>query len=44
MAETDNCTMIASLNVHFALLSCLKGESHEKVGEMRIEGDSLGPN
>jgi hypothetical protein len=23
---------------------CLKGQSHEKVGEMRVEGDSLGPN
>jgi hypothetical protein len=22
----------------------LKGHSHEKVGEMRVEGDSLGPN
>jgi hypothetical protein len=22
----------------------LKGQSHEKVGEMRVEGDSLGPN
>jgi hypothetical protein len=24
--------------------SCLKGQSHEKVGEMRVEGDRLGPN
>jgi hypothetical protein len=25
--------------------SCwLKGQSHEKVGEMRVQGDSLGPN
>jgi hypothetical protein len=22
----------------------LKGQSHEKVGEMRVESDSLGPN
>jgi hypothetical protein len=22
----------------------LKGQSHEKVGEMRVQGDSLGPN
>jgi hypothetical protein len=22
----------------------LKGQSHEKVGEIRVEGDSLGPN
>jgi hypothetical protein len=22
----------------------LKGQSHEKVGEMRVEGDGLGPN
>jgi hypothetical protein len=22
----------------------LKEQSHEKVGEMRVEGDSLGPN
>jgi hypothetical protein len=22
----------------------LKGQSHEKVGKMRVEGDSLGPN
>jgi hypothetical protein len=22
----------------------LKGQSHKKVGEMRVEGDSLGPN
>jgi hypothetical protein len=22
----------------------LKGQSHEKVGEVRVEGDSLGPN
>jgi hypothetical protein len=22
----------------------LKGKSHEKVGKMRVEGDSLGPN
>jgi hypothetical protein len=22
----------------------LKGQSHENVGEMRVEGDSLGPN
>jgi hypothetical protein len=21
-----------------------KGQSHEKVGEMRVQGDSLGPN
>jgi hypothetical protein len=24
--------------------SNLKGQSHEKVGEIRVEGDSLGPN
>jgi hypothetical protein len=23
---------------------CLTGQSHEKVGEMRVKGDSLGPN
>jgi hypothetical protein len=22
----------------------LKGQSHRKVGEMRVQGDSLGPN
>jgi hypothetical protein len=22
----------------------LNGQSHEKVGEMRVQGDSLGPN
>jgi hypothetical protein len=26
------------------VLDGLKGQSHEKVGEMRVEGDSLGPN
>jgi hypothetical protein len=26
------------------LLVSLKGQSHEKVGEMRVEGDSLGPS
>jgi hypothetical protein len=25
-------------------INLLKGQSHEKVGEMRAEGDSLGPN
>jgi hypothetical protein len=29
-------------NYNFRAL--LKGQSHEKVGEMRVEGDSLGPN
>jgi hypothetical protein len=26
------------------LLSYLKGQCHEKVGEMRVQGDSLDPN
>jgi hypothetical protein len=26
------------------MFSYLKGQSHEKVGEMRVQGDSLGPN
>jgi hypothetical protein len=26
------------------ITTLLKGQSHEKVGEMRVEGDSLGPN
>jgi hypothetical protein len=25
-------------------VSILKGQSHEKVGKMRVQGDSLGPN
>jgi hypothetical protein len=34
--------------VHFILdekvVDALKGQSHEKVGEMGAQGDSLGPN
>jgi hypothetical protein len=26
------------------IVSYLKGQSHEKVGEMRVQGDSPGPN
>jgi hypothetical protein len=28
----------------FAAVGGLKGQSHEKVGEIRVEGDSQGPN
>jgi hypothetical protein len=28
----------------FNAVVLLKGQSHEKVGEIRVEGDSLGPN
>jgi hypothetical protein len=27
-----------------SIRTILKGQSHEKVGEMRVEGDGLGPN
>jgi hypothetical protein len=31
--------------VHIEVLSApLKGQSHKKVGEMRVQGDSLGPS
>jgi hypothetical protein len=32
------------INVIEKVFLLLKGQSHEKVGEMRVEGDSLGPN
>jgi hypothetical protein len=39
MKSTDDS---ASLNTHET--NILKGQSHEKVGKMRVEGDGLGPN
>jgi hypothetical protein len=39
--EDTNFSIIKLL---FLLIICLKGQSHEKVGEMRVEGDGLGPN
>jgi hypothetical protein len=34
----------ANIPVLIIVVSNLKGQSHEKVGEIRVEGDSLGPN
>jgi hypothetical protein len=32
-------------NKYFCFIAkTLKGQSHKKVGEMRVQGDSLGPN
>jgi hypothetical protein len=30
--------------IQYCFFSRLKGRSHEKVGEMRVQGNSLGPN
>jgi hypothetical protein len=37
-------SMLSSLMLYWLSILILKGQSHEKVGEMRVQGDSLGPN
>jgi hypothetical protein len=42
---TNNCFRYSYYAIFFNLnYAHFKGQSHEKVGEMRVEGDSLGPN
>jgi hypothetical protein len=42
-AIIDLCD-INNLKFPLSVINDLKGQSHEKVGEMRVQGDSLGPN